>query len=260
MSDIQLSMTFLARLIREKTGSFLSVWLFTTIIFLIPTLVFITLKGALVSPDVVLSNIFRIASKNLNEGVQFAQAIPREMFSDLYTIICLKVIGFIVLYSFAQGAVVDCISNEEKISVGSFFRSGFSFLGRIISANILVTVSILFAVAVGFGIGAFVFVIASLLIFTIVAIFVVYIYVRFAFTPFTASLDKKSWLPALTTSMDKTQKSTGTIAGIVIVTAILTQILSRLTGNIIFVTEAISAFILIAQLSLLYPLYKKATK
>jgi hypothetical protein len=263
MSNTQLSLTFLGRFIRERTSDFLMIWLVSALFLLIPSIIFWATQGGIVSSQVMISEIFEFGSTQIKAGVPFLQAIPPAMWRTLTIIISLNVLSFLVVFSFIQGGIANYLTQKEsnsKSAISQFLKAGWKNLCRMMGVNLMIAVILLLSFAVGFGLGALVYVVAGLLIFIILVVVVLYIYIRFAFTPFCVVVEKISWFSALGSSMDKTKMFTGIVAGIVIVTAIMTKVFFNLTGNLPFVTELISSLILIFQLTLLTPLYLKAVK
>lgn len=261
MTGIRLSLTFLSEFIRDRTGDLLAIWFVSTVLLVIPCLIFWFLHGSVSTPDVVMSGIFQYGVQQLNQGVPFLKAIPTSMWQTLIIIFAIKSFSLLIVHSFIQGGLAGRFLNsddKEQLSIVTFFVHGVRNWLRMISVNLLITIIFILALGIGFGLGALVFMISSLIIYIIILVVLIYIYVRFAFTPFSVVSEGKSWFSALSSSMDKTKMFTGPIAGIVLVSAVVSQILTGYTKTILFFPEIISSFILIVQLGLLTPLYKKA--
>ncbi len=259
MSNTQLAIIYFRNFLGKRTGDFFLIWFFSAILMIIPTLVFVIIKGEFVTTGAVLTGIFNTGIKNLEAGAPFAQAIPIPTMKELIVIGIINIISYLVIYSFIQGAIANYhLSYDQKKTGLNFLKAGFSNLGRMMGINTLIAIILLLALGIGFGIGAFVFVISSLIIFVFVLATLIYVLIKFAFTPFIAANEKITWIKAFYSSSDKTQKMTGIIAVIVLSSALLTHVFSNITGNIVFLSEVISSLILVIQLSLLYPLYKKS--
>ncbi|MEZ4813144.1 MAG: hypothetical protein R2883_06665 [Caldisericia bacterium] len=259
MSNTQLAIMYFRNFLSKRTGDFFLVWFFSVVLMIIPTLIFVIIKGEFVTTGAVLTGIFNTGIKNLEAGAPFAQAIPIPMMKELIIVGIINIFSYLVINSFIQGAIADYHINHSKNKAGlSFIKAGFSNLGRMMGINTLIAIILLLALGIGFGIGAFVFVISSLIIFVFVLSALIYVLIKFAFTPFVAANEKVTWIKAFYSSSDKTQRMTGIIAVIVLSSALLTQVFSNITGNIVFFSEILSSLILVIQLSLLYPLYKKS--
>ncbi len=261
MTGIQLSLTFMGGFIRNKTSDFLYIWFIAALLLVIPSVIFWLLHGSIMSPDTVMAGIFQYGVQQIKQGAPFLKAIPSHMWQTLVIIFAIKSFSLLVVHSFIQGGLAGRFlysNNDKKSSMSLFFYNGARNLFRMMSANLLITLIFILALAIGFGLGALVFVISSLIIYIILLVVLIYIYVRFAFTPYTVVFEKKSWFSALSSSMYKTKVFTGPIAGIVLVSAVVGQILLGYTKAFILLPELISSLILIVQLGMLAPLYRKS--
>ena len=263
MTGIQLSLTFLSDYIRNKTGEFLFIWILSAILMLIPTVLFWLFHGSIVSPDTVMTGIFNYGTLQIKQGILFLKAIPPDMWQTLIIIFSIKTFSLLFVFSFIQGGVAGRFlksNNKEESAIPNFLRNGTRNLLKMMSVNLLIALILIVAIGIGFGLGALVFVISGLIIFIIAVVILIYVYVRFAFTPFCVVSENKSWFGALYSSIDKTKLFTGVIAGIVIIGALVSQILTGYTIRILLLPELITSFILVTQLGLLAPLYMKASE
>ncbi|HOO97798.1 MAG TPA: hypothetical protein PKV16_07635 [Caldisericia bacterium] len=258
MSKLSDTFVFFGKLVSKKTSGLFGVWILSTLLLLVPSVIFWFFHGKIASMQLTLSEIFKAGIENIKTGADFFHSIPPEMQPTLYVILALIILTFVVITGFVQSGFVGFLKNDSSSpgeQIKAFFKSGIKSLPQMIVANLIIALVILFAVVVGFLIGAIVFMIAGLLLLLVVIAVAIYAYVRFAYTPYIVVLEKKSGPASIFDSMSKTGKHTGTIAFIVLPLTLASQYITGLVTNMPGLTELVMSLFFIIQLALLMPLY-----